>query len=198
MLYDTTIRFTRAEDGSGREFRLQEPGEEGGQFYSLWKTPLSQLGDFGVGVGCVRFSGGENPNAPLTRELPSFRVSMRGESHMLAWSMVLRVPFDDVHVFFAIGKIEITSNNVITHHHCGHHRQKVTIAKKQQHRSSFRVLLPVLLPCFVAWRCVALRCVAACTFRPSLCSEWCFFWPVWPTSTPSPTSDPSTTQTGRA
>lgn len=48
-----TERFTRAEDGSGGDYRLQEPGEEGGQFYSLWKTPLSQLGDFGVGVGCV-------------------------------------------------------------------------------------------------------------------------------------------------
>ncbi|CAN0385464.1 unnamed protein product [Pylaiella littoralis] len=47
----TLPKFTRAEDGSGREFRLQEPGEEGGQFYSLWGTPLSQLGDFGVGVG---------------------------------------------------------------------------------------------------------------------------------------------------
>ncbi|CAN0116278.1 unnamed protein product [Scytosiphon promiscuus] len=47
----TMPKYTRAEDGSGRKYRIQEPGEEGGQFYSLWKTPLSQLGDFGVGVG---------------------------------------------------------------------------------------------------------------------------------------------------
>lgn len=63
----TTKRFTRAEDGSGRKFRLQEPGEEGGQFYSLWKTPLSQLGDFGVGVGCVLGSGELAPLQPLCK-----------------------------------------------------------------------------------------------------------------------------------
>ncbi|CAM9544582.1 unnamed protein product [Ectocarpus sp. 12 AP-2014] len=47
----TMPKFARAEGGSGRKYRLQEPGEEGGQFYGLWSTPLSQLGDFGVGVG---------------------------------------------------------------------------------------------------------------------------------------------------
>lgn len=36
-----------------QDFRLQEPGEEGGQLYNLWMLPMKQLGDFGLGVGCV-------------------------------------------------------------------------------------------------------------------------------------------------
>lgn len=54
----TLPKYTlKEEDGSanadrpGSKYRLQEPGESGGHFYNLWETPLSQLGDFGAGVG---------------------------------------------------------------------------------------------------------------------------------------------------
>ena len=84
-------RFTRAEDGSGREYRLQEPGEEGGQFYSLWKTPLSQLGDFGVGVGCVRSFSGEH-NTPILLLLVSiYRRERATRRKGLCWYRCLFV-----------------------------------------------------------------------------------------------------------
>lgn len=45
------VREDTADLDGRRKYRLQEPGELGGQFYHLWKTPLAQLGDFGVGMG---------------------------------------------------------------------------------------------------------------------------------------------------
>ncbi|CAM9599348.1 unnamed protein product, partial [Phaeothamnion confervicola] len=49
--YQNTLPRYAQKEGKPNDFRKLEPGEEGGQLYHLWYTPLWQLGDFGLGLG---------------------------------------------------------------------------------------------------------------------------------------------------
>jgi hypothetical protein len=49
--YFHTDTLPRREQRENNTFRKLEPGEKGGELYSVLWTPISELGDFGLGVG---------------------------------------------------------------------------------------------------------------------------------------------------